>query len=480
MLIDGEWVAATSGETFRCVDPYLEAEWGHVPVASAGDVDRAVGAARRAFDEDGWPQTAPAKRAALLRRLAELIERHADDLVERQIRENGKLITEMRPGADVVAGDCYFFAGLAETLAGSTVQLSVPNFTGYTLREPIGVVAAITPWNTPLGLLGWKLFPALAAGNTVVVKPSEVTPTSTLALAELVVEAGFPRGVVNVVTGYGDPTGRALVEHPGVDKIAFTGSTATGRAIARAAVERNARVSLELGGKSPSVIFADADISNAVNGVMAGIFAATGQTCVAGSRILVENEVYDEVASLLAERAVQIKHGDPLDRGTQMGPVAFRRQLEKVLEYVELGKQELEVVTGGGRPDRQGFFVEPTVFGNVENTHRVAREEIFGPVACLIRFRGEDEAARLANDTPYGLGAGVWTENVRRAHRMITRLRAGTVWVNNYRLVARALPFGGYKESGVGREMGRDALDSYTEVKSVWIDTGNELTFSYG
>jgi acyl-CoA reductase-like NAD-dependent aldehyde dehydrogenase len=303
MLIDGAWVGAESGETFACVDPYTDVPWGRVPLAGASDVDRAVGAARRAFDEGGWPQTSPASRAALLRRLAQLIEDNADALTHRQIRENGKLISEMRPGATAVAGDCYFFAGLAETLHGMTVPVNVPNFVGYTLREPIGVVAAITPWNTPLGLLGWKLFPALAAGNTVVVKPSEITPTSTLQLAELVVEAGFPPGVVNVVTGYGDPTGAALVAHPGVDKIAFTGSTATGRAIAHVAAERNARVSLELGGKSPQLVFADADLSNAVNGVMAGVFAATGQTCMAGSRVLIEEGVYDEVAGVLAARA---------------------------------------------------------------------------------------------------------------------------------------------------------------------------------
>jgi len=481
MLIAGDWVPAASGETFQCVDPYTEEPWGKVPLAGAADVDRAVQAARRAFDEDGWPQTPPATRAALLRRLATLIEENADALTHRQIRENGKLVSEMRPGADVVAADCHFFAGLAETLHGYTVPLSAPNFVGYTLREPIGVVAAITPWNTPLGLLGWKLFPALAAGNTVVAKPSEITPTSTLMLAELVVEAGFPPGVVNVVTGYGNPTGTALVAHPGVDKIAFTGSTATGRAIAHVAADRNARLSLELGGKSPQVIFADADVSNAVNGVMAGVFAASGQSCMAGSRVLVERGAFDAVASLLAERAGMIHPGDPLDPATQLGPLASRAQLEKVLSYLELGKAEgLELLAGGSRPDRRGFFVQPTVFGPVDTASRVSREEIFGPVVCLVPFDDEDEAVRIANDTPYGLAASVWTENVRRAHRMVGRLRAGSVWVNNYRVLGRALPFGGYKQSGLGRELGIDALNSYTEVKSVWIDTGNEVRFAYG
>jgi acyl-CoA reductase-like NAD-dependent aldehyde dehydrogenase len=481
MLIDGEWVAAESGETFACVDPYSEEPWGRVPLAGPADVDRAVRAARRAFDSDGWPQTAPAARAALLRRLAQLIEANADALTHRQIRENGKLYSEMRPGAGVVASDCYFFAGLAETLHGMSVPVSAPNFVGYTLREPIGVVAAITPWNTPLGLLGWKLFPALAAGNTVVVKPSEVTPTSTLMLAELVVEAGFPAGVVNIVTGFGDPTGIALVGHPGVDKIAFTGSTATGKAIAHVAAERNVRVSLELGGKSPQIVFADADLSNAVNGVMAGVFAATGQTCMAGSRVLVEDSFYDEFAELLTTRARLIKPGDPLDPATQIGPLASLAQLEKVVGYIELGKSDgLELLAGGGRPDRPGYFVEPTVFGDVDNSCRLAQEEVFGPVVCLIRFEGEEEAVRIANDTAYGLAAGVWTENLGRAHRMIGRLRAGSVWVNNYRVLGHVLPFGGYKQSGVGREMGVDALHAYTEVKSVWIDTGNDVQFPYG
>jgi aldehyde dehydrogenase (NAD+) len=481
MLVDGDWVQAESGETFSCVDPYTEEPWGNIPLAGAADVDRAVRAARRAFDRDGWPQAPPARRAAILRRIGQLVEENADALARLQIHENGKLISEMLPGSSVLAGDCYFFSGLAETLHGATVPVSVPNFVGYTVREPIGVVAAITPWNTPLGLLGWKLLPALAAGNTVVVKPSEVTPASTLAFAELVVEAGVPPGVVNVVTGYGDPTGAALVGHPDVDKIAFTGSTATGRAIARVAAERNARVSLELGGKSPNVVFADADLGSAVNGVMAGVFAATGQTCMAGSRVLVEDSVYDEVAGLLVERARQIRMGDPLDPATQLGPVASRAQLDKVLGYIELGKRDgLKLLTGGRRPDRPGFFVEPTVFGDVDNGCRLAREEIFGPVVCLLRFRSEDEAVAIANDTQYGLAAGVWTENVRRAHRVVQRLRAGTVWVNNYRVISHGLPFGGFKQSGLGRELGLEALHAYTELKSVWIDTGNEVRFAYG
>jgi (Z)-2-((N-methylformamido)methylene)-5-hydroxybutyrolactone dehydrogenase len=421
----------------------------------------------------------------VLRRLGQLLEEHAERLARAQTHENGKLITEMRMSLGLCASDAYFFSGLAETLHGKAPTPGLPNFVCYTRREPIGVVGAITPWNTPVGLLLWKLLPALAAGNTIVVKPSEVTPTSTLLLAELVLEAGLPPGVMNVVTGFGDPAGMALVAHPGVDKIAFTGSSATGAAIAQVAAARFARVTLELGGKSPNILFADADISNAVTGIMAGVFAAAGQTCMAGSRVFVQEGIYDAVAELLVERARMVKIGDPLDDGSQLPPVASRAQFEKVLSYVDVARADgAELLTGGRPPEGgispDGFFVEPTVFGGVRNDMRIAQEEVFGPVACLIPFSEGAEAVALANDIEFGLAAGVWTENVGRAHRVASRLRAGTVWVNNYRVVQHSMPFGGYKASGQGRELGLDALSEYTEIKSVWIDTGNQANFVYG
>ncbi|OUS88580.1 aldehyde dehydrogenase [Rhodococcus sp. NCIMB 12038] len=482
MLIDGEWVGPGDRDTFSCVDPYENQPWGRVPVATADDVDRAVRAARRAFDEDGWPQTPAVVRAGLLRRLADLIERHADELARIQIHENGKLIGEMTGGAQALAMHARFVAGLAETIGGSSVQ-GVPGFTAYTVREPIGVVAAITPWNSPLTLLAWKLFPALAAGCTVVIKPSEVTPTSTLRLAELCLEAGFPPGVVNVVTGFGQPTGAALTAHAGVDKIAFTGSTAAGKAMLAAAGPRIGRVTLELGGKSPNIVFGDADLDNAVHGVMGGIFAATGQTCMAGSRVLVEESVYDEFVERLAVAASSLTLGDPLDPTVDVGPVACRNQFDRILEYIDIGQDEGAKVAAGGARDSgtpetaRGLFVRPTVFAGVDNSSRLAQEEIFGPVASVVRFSGEDEATRLANDVDFGLAAGVWTKDVARAHRMVKRLRAGTVWVNAYRVVHYAMPFGGFKQSGLGRELGTGALDAYTEVKSVYIDEGNRQTF---
>ena len=480
LFIDGRWLDAEDGISFAAHDPFLEREWGVIAEASVHDVDKAVTAAKNAFADGRWSGRLASERAACLLRLADLIERESEALSVQQIFENGKLISETRPGVAALAGDCRFFAGLAETHGGATVPSSRPGFTTFTLREPIGVVAAITPWNTPLGLLGWKLFPALAAGNTIVIKPSEITPTSTLMLAELSREAGFPDGVVNVVTG-ASTSGAALVAHADVAKIAFTGSTATGQAIASRAALRSARVTLEMGGKSPNIIFADADLDQAVNGVMAGIFAATGQSCMAGSRVLVEAPVFDKVCEMLAERGSRMIAGDPLDPDSQLGPLASRAQLDKVLSYFDIAQEEkLDCLTGGHRLDRQGYFVAPTVYRDVPVTSRIAREEIFGPVVAMIRFKGEDEAVQIANDTRYGLAAGLWTEDLRRAHRMLHRIRAGSIWVNNYRIIGHTLPFGGYGQSGIGREMGANALDAYSEVKSVWVDMGNKVEFKTG
>lgn len=480
LYIAGQWRAAQNGASFAAHDPYREADWGRIADASATDVDAAVQAARIAFVDGRWSGRLAAERARCLYRLADLIEREAEALARQQVFENGKLIAEMGPGMAAVAGDCRFFAGLAETHSGATVPPTRAGFTTFTLREPLGVVATITPWNTPLGLLAWKLFPALAAGNTVVVKPSEVTPTSTVLLVALIREAGIPDGVVNVVTG-GPRAGAALIAHPDIAKIAFTGSTATGQAIASQAALRSVRVTLELGGKSPNIIFADANLDSAVNGVIAGIFAASGQTCIAGSRVLVQEGVYERVCEMLAERGGRMVPGDPLEQGTQLAPLASRGQLNKVLSYFAIASEEkLHCIAGGKRLERQGYFVAPTVYRDVPPDSRIAREEIFGPVAAMIPFKDEDHAVRIANDTRYGLAAGLWTEDLRRAHRVLHRIRAGTVWVNNYRVFGHTLPFGGYGQSGIGKEMGAAALDPYTELKSVWIDTGNKVEFKIG
>jgi aldehyde dehydrogenase (NAD+) len=480
LYIGGEWRAAEDGAVFTAHDPYREADWGQIADAGAADVDAAVQSAARAFADGRWSGRLAAERARCLYRLADLIDREAETLARQQVFENGKLISEMGPGMAAVAGDCRFFAGLAETHNGATVPPARAGFTTFTLREPLGVVATITPWNTPLGLLAWKLFPALAAGNTVVCKPSEVTPTSTVLLVELLREAGIPDGVVNVVTG-GPKAGAALIAHPGIAKIAFTGATATGQAIAAQAALRSVRMTLELGGKSPNIIFADANLDHAVNGVMAGIFAASGQTCIAGSRVLVQAPVYERVCELLAERGNRMVAGDPLDSRTQLAPLASRGQLSKVLSYFAIAADEkLRCIAGGKRLDRRGYFVAPTVYRDVPPASRIVREEIFGPVAAMIRFYDEDDAVRIANETRYGLAAGLWTEDLRRAHRMLHRIRAGTVWVNNYRVFGHTLPFGGYGQSGIGKEMGAAALDAYTELKSVWIDTGNKVEFKVG
>jgi acyl-CoA reductase-like NAD-dependent aldehyde dehydrogenase len=369
----------------------------------------------------------------------------------------------------------YYFAGAADKIQGETIPSDKPNFFVYTRREPVGVVAGIIAWNSPLLLLSFKLGPALASGCTFVAKTASQTPASALEFAKLVAEAGFPPGVFNVITGPGSTTGRALVRHPGVDKVAFTGSTETGIGVMKDAADHVAKVSLELGGKSPNIVFADADISTAVNGAVAGIFAATGQSCIAGSRLFVQQPIHDELIGRLVERARTIKLGNPLRLETEMGPVAFKEQLEKIKDFIQIGLAEGgELITGGKQPTdpelRDGYFIEPTIFDNMDNHRRLAREEIFGPVLCAIPFKTEEEVIRLANDTSYGLAAGIWTRDLQRAHRVAHAVRAGTVWINAYRTLSFTTPFGGYKMSGLGKENGLEALKEYTQVKSVWVE----------
>lgn len=479
MLIDGQWVGAASGNVLQVKDPYDQSVWATVPAADATDVDRAVQAANRAF-AGPWRELRPMERAELLRRLAAKVEENEKELGLLQVRENGKLHRELAGQARLMSRHLYFYAGLAESTCGETTAVSVPHMLNYTNRAPMGVVAAITPWNSPLLLLAWKLGPALAAGNTLVVKPSEVSPISTLLLARLALEAGFPPGVINVVTGLGD-AGAALVAHPGVRKIAFTGSTGTGKSIAGTAAERLARVTLELGGKSPNIIFDDANQEAAVKGVMAGIFGATGQSCMAGSRILLQRTIAAEFTDRLLEAVGALQLGDPLDPNTEIGPVACEPQYNKVLSYVQIAEDEgAKRLCGGIHPEtpnelRDGLFVKPTIFGSVTNDMRIAQEEVFGPIACLLEFSDEEEAVRVANDTRFGLAAGVWTENVGRAHRVANQLEAGTVWINTYRRTNYVSPFGGFKESGVGRENGARALEDYTEMRSVWVNQGGAI-----
>ena len=480
MYIDGRFVDASSGDCFESDDPFLASPWALIPRGTAVDVDRAVSAAHRAFTSGEWPTLTASRRGALLRRLGDLVTERSKALAEVEVRDNGKLYAEMSMQTAYMAQWYHYYGGLADKIEGAVLPTDKPDTFNYTRYEPLGVVAAIVPWNSPLLLTAWKLAPALAAGNTVVIKPSEFTSASVLELMTLVEDAGFPPGVVNVVTGFGQDVGVPLVEHPLVAKVAFTGSDATGQRIYEAAARGMKRVTMELGGKSPNIVFDDAEIENAVKGAISGIFAATGQTCIAGSRLLVQEAVYDQFMEKLVAFARTAKMGNPMDPGTQIGPVTNKPQFEKILRYIEIAKGEgARAVLGGGRAERpecgSGWFVEPTIFEGVTSRMRIAQEEVFGPVLSVIRFTDEEEAIAIGNDVVYGLAAGVWTQSMRRALMMAEKLQAGTVWINTYRAVSYLSPFGGYKRSGLGRESGQEMIKEYLQVKSVWISTAKDV-----
>lgn len=479
LFINGAWTESESGRTFTTPNPATGQPLAEIAEADAADIDRAVQAARTAF-EGPWAKVSGRDRGRLLYKLAQLIERDAQRLAELETADNGKPIRESRYiDLPQVIETFEYFAGWATKIEGETIQLPGAMF-NYTLREPVGVCGQIIPWNFPLLMCAWKLAPALAAGNTCVLKPAEQTPVTAMELAKLIQEAGFPDGVVNIVPGYGETAGAALASHRGIDKIAFTGSTEVGKLIARAAANNLTKVSLELGGKAPNIIFADADLDQAVDGAMMGIFFNQGQVCCAGSRLFVAETVREQFVDRFRARAQSLKIGDPLDPETQMGPQVSEVQLNRIKGYVAVGQREGAIVLTGGVPPRllpplnEGYFYQPTILTNVRNKMRVAQEEIFGPVTAVMTFTDEDDLVRQANDTIYGLSAGIWTRNLSRAHRFAKAIRAGTVWINTYNMIHPAMPFGGYKQSGYGRELGKHALDLYTQVKSVWVDLSDK------
>jgi aldehyde dehydrogenase (NAD+)/phenylacetaldehyde dehydrogenase len=475
LFINGEWTPGGTGKQIDVVDPATEQVIASVPAAGKEDVDRAVAAARAALSGP-WAAASARDRGRWLWAMGEKILARADDIARLETLHNGKPIFEARKIEIPSAAEVFqYYAGWADKIHGETIPVK-GSFLTYTLRDPVGVVAAIVPWNFPLLLTAWKVAPALACGNTVIVKPATQTPLTALALAEVAAEVGLPPGVLNVVTGPGQDVGRRIIEHPGIDKIAFTGDTKTGKEIMRSAADTLKRITLELGGKSPNIVFADADLDAALRGATTGIFYGKGEVCAAGSRLLVDRHIKDEFVEKVAARTKKMVPGDPLDPKTRLGAIASRAQMERVLGYIETAKKEgAELVAGGGRADigtGKGYFLQPTVFSGVTPSMTIAREEIFGPVLAVIEFDDVEEAIARANDSQYGLAAAVWTKDIKKAHTVARRLQAGTVWINAYNVYDAAAPFGGYKESGFGRELGVHALEHYTQTKTVWVDLG--------
>lgn len=474
LLIDGKWVDSVSGKTFETLNPATEEVLCRVAEGGKEDVDRAVIAARKAFETGPWRKMSTAERARIMLRLADLIEQHADELAQIETLDNGKPIRESRY-VDVpqTVETFRYYAGWATKLEGETINANT-NFFTYTLREPIGVVGQIIPWNFPMLMMAWKWGPALAAGNCVILKPAEQTPLSALRIGELAMEAGFPEGVINIITGFGaDSAGEAISKHMDIDKVAFTGEDKTGKLIVQASTGNLKRVSLELGGKAPNIVFSDADIDAAVKGAITGIFFNQGQVCCAGSRLFLEKNIHDEFMGKLTERIGKIRQGSGLDEKTAIGPQVSKEQQERVLNYIKIAQGEgAKLACGGEVPSdlQKGYFVKPTVFTGVNNDMRIAQEEVFGPVLAVIPFTNMEDVAEQANKTTFGLSGAVWTKDVKRAHKFASHIKAGTVWVNCYNVFDPAVPFGGYKMSGYGRELGKHSMELYTNIKSVWVN----------